>query len=248
MAALGDRRPSPGLAAKLVAFFEWFGTGAVWVGAAGVVMTLALTVSASRSGLFAFAASSVAGAWLARARFTPMARSLGVIAVIALAAIVAAYVNVQPLLSRVDETLAVGAGGRPLIWRETLRLIRAFWLTGTGLGSYQTAMIVYQQTNRTVFFNQAHNQYLQLFAEGGVLLAAPVIAVVVAFIRLFRTRLAQDSSSAVWLRIGGGTAVLAVAVQGLWETGLRIPANGLLLGIAAAVAVHRPAGSRDLGE
>ena len=71
-----------------------------------------------------------------------------------------------------------------------------------------------------------------------------MIAVVVAFIRLFRTRLAEDRSSSVWLRIGGGTAILAVAVQGFWETGLRIPANGLLLGIAAAVAVHRPSGPR----
>ena len=244
IAVLGDRRPSSGLAAKLVAFFEWFGTSAVWVGVAGVVMTLALAVSASRSGLLAFAASLAASAWLARARLTRKARSLGAIAVIALVAIVAASVNVQPLLSRVDETLAVGAGGRPLIWQETLRLIRAFWLTGTGLGSYQTAMIVYQQTDRTVFFNQAHNQYLQLFTEGGVLLTVPVIAVVVAFIRLFRTRLTEDRSSSVWLRIGAGTAILAVAVQGFWETGLRIPANGLLLGIAAAVAVHRPAGSR----
>ena len=69
---------------------------------------------------------------------------------------------------------------------------------------------------------------------------------VVAFIRLFRTRLAQDTSSSVWLRIGGGAAMLAVAVQGIWETGLRIPANGLLFAIAAAVAVHRPTGRGGL--
>ena len=165
---------------------------------------------------------------------------------IALAAIVAAYVNLQPLLSRVEETLAVGAGGRPRIWQETLRLIRDFWLTGTGLGSYQTAMLVYQQTDRAVFINQAHNQYLHFLAEGGVLLTAPAVMAVVAFIRLFRTRLAQDTSSSVWLRIGGGAAILAVAVQGFWETGLRIPANGLLFAIAAAVAVHRPTGPGGL--
>ena len=183
-------------------------------------------------------------AWLARGRLTRKAGVLGLLAVIALAALVAAYVNVQPLLSRVDETLAVGAGGRPRIWQETLRLIRDFWLTGAGLGSYQTAMLVYQQTDRTVFINQAHNQYLHFLAEGGVLLTVPAVMAVVAFIRLFRTRLAQDTSSSVWLRIGGGAAILAVAVQGVWETGLRMPANGLLFAIAAAVAVHRPATAR----
>ena len=101
-------------------------------------------------------------------------------------------------------------------------------------------MLVYQQTDRTVFINQAHNQYLHFLAEGGVLLTVPAVMAVVAFIRLFRTRLAQDTSSSVWLRIGGGAAILAVAVQGIWETGLRMPANGLLFAIAAAVAVHRP--------
>src|SRR5205823_6314657 len=100
---------------------------------------------------------------------------------------------------------------------------------------------------RIHFTNQAHNQYLQLMAEGGLLVSVPAVFAVVAFVRLFRTRLALDKSPAVWLRIGAGAAVLAVALQGLWETGLRIPANGILFAVAAAVAVHRPARERHTG-
>ena len=247
-AVLSVRRPAPALRAKLVALLEGLGTSELWVGVAGAVMTLALAVSTSRSGLLAFGVSLVGGAWLARSRLTARALGFGVLAVIVLGAFMAAYVDVQPLLSRVDETLVVGAGGRPRVWQETLRLIRDVWLTGTGLGSYQSAMLVYQQTNRTVFINQAHNQYLHFLAEGGVLLTAPALMAVVAFIRLFRVRLAQDTSAFVWLRIGGGAAILAVAVQGLWETGLRMPANGLLFAIAAAVAVHRPTRPRAARE
>ena len=239
-AALGARRPSPSLRTKLASVVESIGTSTLWVGVAGLVMALALAVSTSRSGLVAFGASLVGGVWLARGRLTRRIAVLGLVAGLALAAFAAAYVNVQPLLSRVDETLAVGAGGRPRIWQETLRVIRDFPVTGTGLGTYQTAMLVYQQSDRTFFINQAHNQYLHLVAEGGVLLAVPAILAVVAFIRLFSTRLTQDTSSSVWLRIGGGIAILAVAVQGIWETGLRMPANGLLFAVAAAVAVHRP--------
>ena len=234
-AALGARRPSPSLRTKLASVFESIGTSTLWVGIAGMVMALALAVSTSRSGLVAFGASLVGGVWLARRRLTRRIAVLGLVAGLALAAFAAAYVNVQPLLSRVEETLAVGQGGRPRIWQETLRVIRDFPVTGTGLGTYQTAMLVYQQSDRTFFINQAHNQYLHLVAEGGVLLAVPAILAVVAFIRLFSTRLTQDTSSSVWLRIGGGIAILAVAVQGFWETGLRIPANGLLFGVAAAV-------------
>jgi O-antigen ligase len=213
-AALGARRPSRGLAAGLVTLLEGLGTSTVWVGAAGVVMAVATVRSASRSGLIAFGASIVVGAWLARGRLTRRAGVLALLAVLAIAAVIAAYVNVEPLFSRVEETLAVGAGGRPRIWQETLRVIRDFPLTGTGLGTYQTAMLVYQQTDRVVSINQAHNQYLHLLAEGGVLLAVPMMLALVAFIRLFSRRLAQDSPPAVWLRIGGVTAMLAVAVQG----------------------------------
>ncbi|RPH64302.1 MAG: O-antigen ligase domain-containing protein [Acidobacteria bacterium] len=145
-----------------------------------------------------------------------------------------------PLLWRLEETLLVGTGGRPEIWQETLHIIRDFWPAGTGLGTYQTAMAVYQQSDRSVFFNQAHNQYLHLAAEGGFLLAIPAAAIVVAFVRLFAIRLARDTSSTAWIRIGAATALVAVAVQGFWETALRMPANSILFAVVAAIAVHRP--------
>ena len=161
------------------------------------------------------------------------------IAVVTLVVIGSVYVNMQPLLSRVDETIAVGAGGRPRIWKETLVVIRDFWPAGTGLGTYQDAMLVYQADKRGGFFNQAHNQYLHLLSDGGLLLTVPALFAAVAFIALLRVRLAGDASPTQWLRIGAATAILAVTIQGIWETGLRMPANGVLFAIAAAVAVHR---------
>ncbi len=234
------RSPLRGAAAKLVAAAECLGTSALWVGVAAIVMSIALGISTSRSGLVAFAASPFAAVWLARGRLSRDAGVAGAGALLAAAVIFAAYVDTQPLLSRLEETLAVGAGERPRIWFETLRLIRDFPFAGTGLGGYQAAMLVYQQADRSAFFNQAHNQYLQLLAEGGLLVVIPAVLAALAFARLFMARLAQDTSSAAWLRIGAATAMLAVAVQGIWETGLRIPANGLLFAVAAAVAVYRP--------
>jgi O-antigen ligase len=244
-AAVGRRRSESKLTAKAIQLFEWLGSDAAWVGAAGIVMTIALVVSTSRSGLVAFGTSLVAGVYLSRRQFTKERAVIGAVAALTVVAAILAFVNMEPLLSRVDETLAVGAGGRSQIWHETLLLIRWFWLTGTGLGGYQTAMIVYQQPNGTIFINQAHNQYLQLLAEGGLLVTIPLLACLVTFVRLVKTRLAEDTSSTQWLRIGGAVAMIAVAVQGLWETGLRIPANAVLFAIAAAIAAHRPAKSQS---
>ena len=71
-----------------------------------------------------------------------------------------------------------------MIWRETLPVVRDVWLAGTGAGTYQKAMMVYQQSERTVYFNQPHNHYLQVAAEGGLLLAGAVSLALAAFARI----------------------------------------------------------------
>jgi hypothetical protein len=245
-AAVHAYRLPPYLAGQVAAMLRSLRSAALWAAVAGAVMTLALVTSTSRSGLVALGVSLVFGAWMGRERFTRRGWFIGLLAVAGMALFLGAYANLTPLLWRLEETLLVGTGGRPLIWKETLHVARDFWLTGTGLGSYQSAMSVYQRTDRAVFFNQAHNQYLHLVAEGGLLLAVPATLVVAAFARLFMVRLAQDTSPSAWIRIGGASAVVAVCVQGLWETALRMPANGILFALAAAIAVHRPLNKRGL--
>jgi hypothetical protein len=43
-----------------------------------------------------------------------------------------------------------------------------------------------------------------------------------------------------WVRAGAASGLVAVAVQSIWETGLRVPANTLLFAVLAAVSLHRP--------
>jgi hypothetical protein len=40
------------------------------------------------------------------------------------------------------------------------------------------------------------------------------------------------------VRAGAVGGLIAVAVQSLWETGLRVPANALLFAVLAAIAMH----------
>ncbi len=126
-----------------------------------------LVTSTSRSGLIALTSAAVFAAWVVRGRAGRQTMVLGAIAVVTMGIIGSLYVNMQPLLSRVDETIDVGAGGRPRIWKETLVVARDFWPAGTGLGTYRDAMLVYQEDKRGGFFNQAHNQYLHLLSDGG---------------------------------------------------------------------------------
>jgi hypothetical protein len=39
--------------------------------------------------------------------------------------------------------------------------------------------------------------------------------------------------------------MIAVAVQSIWDTGLRTPANGALFAVLAAIALHNPHRAHD---
>jgi O-antigen ligase len=131
-----------------------------------------------------------------------------------------------------------GVSNRLTIWRETIPIVRDFPLTGTGPGTYQRAMFVYQRSTRDVYFNQAHNHYLQVAAEGGALLVAVVTLALVALVRAVRERLTTDSSGLFWMRAGATCGLGAVALQSVWETGLVMPANATLAALVAAIAIH----------
>ena len=116
--------------------------------------------------------------------------------------------------------------------------MRDFWLTGTGAGTYQTAMLSYQRADRNVQFNQAHNHYLQATAEGGLGLVSLVAALLVVLVRTIRRRLREEWAGTSWIRAGAACGLFAAALQGIWETGLVMPANAALAAVLAAIATH----------
>src|SRR5207247_1578762 len=75
-------------------------------------------------------------------------------------------VGVDAVATRFLALPGSGLGGRVAIWRDTLTIIRDFPWTGSGLNSYGTAMLYYQTFGFPAYFPWAHNDYLQLAAEG----------------------------------------------------------------------------------
>ena len=211
---------------------------ALWLGGSIIFMTAALLVAVSRSGLIGTVAGALTLLVLARRR---MARvGWGWVAAIAAAvvAVAASYASWQAFARRMEETLATGLGGRREIWERTWAMASDFWVTGVGVGAYERAMTVYQQQPHVFYFNHAHNEYLQLLSEGGVMLAVPALCAFAATAWLIWRRLDADRTAVFWIRAGAAAGMLAVAVQSVWDTGLRMPANAVLLALLAAIALH----------
>jgi O-antigen ligase len=207
------------------------------------LMTAVLLSSMSRSGLVGLAAAVVVLVVAASQRVTMGRLAWLVTAIVLVLTAATTYVNVPDLLSRVDEAVPSGLGGRTTIWRETWPMAQAFSGTGLGVGAFERGMLVYQQSPRSIFFNHAHNQYLQLLVEGGLLLLVPCTLALAAALGETVLRLRQDRTPMFWVRAGAAAGLVAVCVQSVWEVGLRMPANAVLFAVVAAVATYEAAPS-----
>jgi O-antigen ligase len=216
--------------------------------AAVFVMFVVLLLTASRSAWLGLTVAASLSWWLSRRRRAhPPGARLGTIAW-GLAALLTALFLVNPdsLITRLAASVEDLPTGRAIIWRETLPIIRDFWATGTGAGTYGSAMTGYQQTwgyfshlREFMHFNQAHNHYLHVAAEGGLLLMVPVLAAMVGAVRSLGQALREQSGETYWIRLGALTALVGIAVQSLFEVPLVAPANALLAAVVMAIGVHR---------
>ncbi len=54
-------------------------------------------------------------------------------------------------------------------WTDTLEIIKDFWLTGTGFGTFVDIFPVYKTIPSNSVYDHAHNDYLELLTDGGVI-------------------------------------------------------------------------------
>jgi hypothetical protein len=213
--------------------------------ASAVLLIVATTRSLSRSSIAGLVVAGLCAALLARERLAEDPRRLARPALLVAGG---AVVSILAVIWGIDAsiitgrfaTAGTGVADRAVIWRDTMSVVHDFWLTGTGVGTYQISMAVYQRSMPGVIFNQAHNHYLQVLSEGGLVVGIPVVAALVAFARESVTRLTSDRSGMFWVRAGGVSGLFGVAVQSLLETGLTTPANAAVAAVVAAIVVHVP--------
>jgi O-antigen ligase len=209
--------------------------------AAAGVMALALVMTMSRSGIGAMALAFALTAWFViRGQGTVGRKAAAGIYIVLLAVLVAAWVGVDSIDARFAQTDWADINGRKGPWSDAWRIASLFPLTGTGLNTYGVATLFYQRVDPTAHYAQAHNDYLQLGAEGGLLLAVPAAACVALLVRDVRRRLREDrGASAYWIRAGAITGLVAMALQETVEFSLQMPGNAALFAVVCGLALHR---------
>jgi O-antigen ligase len=208
-----------------------------------LAMGASIVISGSRSGMASFIVGVVVSVIFVWRAFFQRVRSALVlmIAAAALVMVVFSWAGLEAAVGRFA-TASEDASDRIGAWRDTVRIIRDFPIFGVGLNGYGTAMLVYQSGDRHLYYKEAHNDYLQILAEGGVLFgvaSALVIAIIGSQIRK-RFQEERDLPMTGWIRAGAVAALASIAAQSLLEFSLQMPGNTTFFLVVVALAVHRP--------
>jgi len=136
------------------------------------------------------------------------------------------------------------AAMRPVMWSDSMKIVRDFPITGTGFGSFVHIYPKYRSISAEGVLDHAHNDYLELFAEGGfigVALFGWFLAEV--FLKSFRAYIRRRELYTIYVFAGAAAGVLSILLHSFVDFNLHIGANGLyfffLLGLAVSAANTR---------
>lgn len=246
VALLLERRTS--LAERLFYLFA-----AAWLGAAVIV-------SLSRGGMISIFAElmlmAALGARLARHETEPSAEVgaswrgkllrwgavTGLVAAILGGALWLGEERVINRLATGQETAQPAAAqtftaSRGEIWRDTWAVIRAHAWTGAGLGAFETAYPIHSQDQGMGrVLAHAHNDYLQVLADGGIIGGALALWFIILTWRAIALGVRAREPQLAAVALASGASICGLLVHSLFDFNLQLPAHALLfLSLAAVV-------------
>jgi O-antigen ligase len=215
-------------------------------GVAAAIMVGTVFLSGSRGGMLAIFVelAFLVGVLLRQKKGMRMA--VGVVAFAIVLVGLLTWLGGKELTSRVssistEARTELSGGMRLSIDRDALRMFSNKPVLGWGLGTFPVVYPQYRSFYTNFFVNEAHNDYLQLLCEMGLLGFGTMVWFLIV---LYRSALPQipnwmsDVSSAVTLAcILGFTGIL---VHSLLDFNLQIPANAALFYVLCTIGAARP--------
>ncbi|MFK7819101.1 MAG: O-antigen ligase family protein [Planctomycetaceae bacterium] len=131
-------------------------------------------------------------------------------------------------------------------WSDGLRAARDFLPTGSGLGTYSSIYLLFEQNDNPHWFRHAHNQYLEALVDGGI----PGLLLMLAAIGLVGYGcwyLATNREVGVhsWFGIGAMFLLVSQAVHATTDFGLYLPANMLLCAVVCGAVAGTAASTNN---
>jgi O-antigen ligase len=150
--------------------------------------------------------------------------------------VLAIVIGLESVLSRFLRIESDFVTGRLPIWRAALEMFVEKPMLGQGWGTFQWLLPGHRPEPTGFFYTHAHNDYVEILAEGGIVSLAIVIGLLAILATRIRRTLAQSLSPTertviLWLSIG----ITSVLFHSIADYGLRTP--GVAFTFVALLAV-----------
>lgn len=143
------------------------------------------------------------------------------------------------------------SSGRLHFWSVALQIFKDYPILGAGLDSFGTAFPRYDTWNGSFRVEQAHNEYLQILADAGILGFACVAAFIFLLFKQGVQRIvAEHSHFRRSVVIGSLAGCFGVLVHSFFDFPLRTSSNAfffLLFAVFATASIHFSKRSRSRG-
>ncbi|MGH9883440.1 MAG: O-antigen ligase family protein, partial [Pyrinomonadaceae bacterium] len=246
--------------------------GLIYLGALLPIWT-ALVLSNSRGGLIAMLAQVVSAALLftvfmpasigrtGRRRSLVLLHSLParvvMIAVLVLGVVIGTlWLGGDRLASKIEEghefdtaTAEVRSNARRnQIWKATWQMFAAHPIAGVGMAGYWAAIPTFHDASGTMTPQEAHNDYLELLASGGIIGFACGLWFIVVVFRKTREKLRNSVRFRRAACLGATLGIIGVAVHSLVDFGLHMMANALVFTALIVLATSLPQTERSASQ
>jgi len=214
---------------------------------ASIMIATTVFVSLSRGGIVSLSLSMIFLGGLLLIKEAHKRRGILVISLSLLIVLSVGWFGWEPIFERF-EAIRNPQGDisehRLVIWKDSLHTMKDFPLTGTGFGSFIDIYPKYRTWSGDKIADHAHNDYLELFTDGGViaLFLYGWFALSVLY-NSFKTFTKRREIYSIYLFIGSTSGIIAILIHSISDFNLHIGANGLyfffLLGLAVSAANTR---------
>ena len=132
------------------------------------------------------------------------------------------------------------AVNRNEIWKASWRMFKAHPVLGVGMGAYWAAIPAYHDASGSMTPQEAHNDYLELLASGGLVsLALGIWFAVVVCKRTLANLIAANRFRRAAC-YGAAIGIAGVAVHSLLDFGLHMLVNALVFTTLIVIATSKP--------
>ena len=203
------------------------------------VMVLGVIFSLSRGGILSTAIALVFISLLAQLKTTGKRWMLMVVVFLAAVIGYGLWIGLDPALARFEsmrEQKLFKMEERAVIWKDGLKLLRAYPVTGSGYGTFALAFRPFQTGLVSNFVDHAHNDYLEYASETGLVGVALVfLPILYLCLRMAISFLTDTRRYRRMVTLGCLGATLAMLLHTFTDFNLQIPANAMCLALILGI-------------